>query len=157
MAAPLVTLADLAVATEADVPVEREDFARMVLEAASDVVREAAQQPTWTRDTVPVAARRIALWLARRTFLNPDAITRSNVGPLGEATVEDYARTLELTPAERSTLLRLAPVGADTGAGSLFLQPLAKSTPVVGGTIWTPDEAGSGFPMYQAGDVGEPL
>lgn len=155
MAEPLVTLEELAVVIEGDVPSEREDFALMVLEAASDVVREAALRLEWTRATVPAAAKRVALWLARRTFLNPDAIVRSNVGPLGESTVEDFARTLELTPAERATLAVFAPEGSG-GGGSLFVQPLAAETPLVDATIYVPDSAGTLFPMYDVNDIGAP-
>src|SRR5690349_9781314 len=54
----------------------------------------------------PRHAVMIAEQLAKRAYTNPDAIVASgSIGPIGgDRTVEDFARTFELTPAEAAYL-----------------------------------------------------
>lgn len=132
-----------------------DDFAQTIINSASLVVVETAGHPEWTRDTAPARARLIAAQLAKRTYLNPDAVVRSNVGPLGEATVEDFARTLELTAAERAELIALRPEG-DPSAGSLFVVNLGGPVVVESDTIYLSDSAGTLLAYHDPNDVGAP-
>lgn len=112
-------------------------FTTQILEAASEKVRLAARQPTWTRETAPIRARQIAWHLAGRSYANPGSLSRENIGPLGESRVEDLARALHLTAAEEVELEALAPAGAIPmpGQGTLWVQPLRLETPLDDGDI----------------------
>ena len=151
--ATIVTLSDL----DKWVPIDadQEPLAQVNLDAASLVVTDTAGHPEWTTTTAPARARLIAVQLAKRAFLNPNAIVRSAVGPLSEAQVEDYARTLEPTEAEREYLLSLRP-DAGSGGGSLFTLSLAGSAAYVPDTIYVTDLSGGLVPWYAVGEIGSP-
>lgn len=145
--ASLVTIPELAAwlavsgvtLTEADHP-----KAQVVLDAASLVVRDTASQPTWTDLTAPDRAKLITVQLAKRTYLNPDAVTSENVGPMGERRVEDFARTLELTAAETAELVKLAPADVlASQAGGLWIQPMANRPNAPDSTVYVTDSGGS--------------
>lgn len=155
----MIDVTDLADWIEGGIPADRVDFAEVNVAAAALIVAETAGHPEWNDLTpAPSRVRLIAIQLAKRSFLNPTAVVRSNVGPLGESIVEEYARTLELTDAEEAYLLGLTPGGAGggTGGGSLFVVNMGGAPSVMEHTIYTPDMSGGLFPMYAAGEIGSP-
>lgn len=124
----LVTIASLAVWCQQEIE-DDDAFAIKVVNAASIVVRNEAQHPEWTLaggTAAPAQAILIAEMLAKRTYLNPDAVTRSSVGPLSETTLDDFARTLELTDAEKDVLHGYWPGAEAPGPGGFWIQPLTK-------------------------------
>lgn len=123
--------------TPADTP-----KAQLVIDAASIVVQDAAAQPTWDLETTPARAKLITVQLAKRTYLNPDATSRTGVGPLSESTIEDFARTLELTPTERADLAAMAP-GVSASSGSLWTQPIEVRPSARPLDVYVADSSGS--------------
>jgi hypothetical protein len=152
--AALLTISELAVWAQETIEPD-DEWAAAVLEAASDVVRDAANQPTWLRTTAPPRARQIASHLAARSYKNPDSIVgEGNLGPVGgDRFVEELAKALHLTAAEREELGRLGPAGATAGKG-LWVQPF-NATPYTAGDIYLPDDSGSDWqiPYLADGDL----
>lgn len=122
--AALLTVTDLSVWTRTTITSD-DEFALAVVDGASLLVAETAGHPEWTIGTVPPRAKLIAILLAKRTYLNPDAISASNVGPIGERVVEDFARTMELTEAEIEALQALQGDGTGPDSG-LWIQPTSR-------------------------------
>lgn len=148
---------------------ERADY---FIQAASIVVADLAGHPDWlglnadggevetnqiteagvvmTVDGVVPAPRRavmIAEQLAKRAYENPNAVVaEGSLGPIGgDRIIEEYARTLEPTPAElayleeiRATTGIVPPVGA--GGGGLWVQPIeVRPRQSAGQTVWYND------------------
>lgn len=148
----LLTLGDLGIWVRETIS-GTDEFAITVVNAASLVVVEAAGHPEWTLGTAPPRARLIAQLLAKRTYLNPDAVVRSSVGPLGESIVEDFARTLELTPAERLELEELGGT-APTTSGEMFFLNLGGTPTTESTEIYLADSEGQLLLYQDEGDVG---
>lgn len=106
----LLTLDELRTWTRRTIA-DADPFATAVISAASlKVLNECNNPVEWVDvSTTPAMARMIAVQLAKRTYLNPDAIVApGGVGPIGgDRYVEDFARTLELTESELETLAKL--------------------------------------------------
>ena len=97
-------------------PLENPAYGDYCMRNASLIVADAAGHPDWVgvaadgTDIVPVAAPRravmIAEQLAKRSYLNPNAVVREgSVGPIGgDQTIEEFARTFELTEVEAAYL-----------------------------------------------------
>jgi len=97
-------------------PLDNPAYGDYCIQAASVLVAEAAGRPDWIgvaadgTEMVPVAAPRravmIAEQLAKRSYLNPEAIVaEGSIGPIGgDRTIEDFARTFEFTPVEQAYL-----------------------------------------------------
>lgn len=153
-AGDLLTRTELGVWARATIAAD-DEFATKTISGASLVVRLAAKHAEWTYDDAPEIARLIAAQLAKRSYLNPDAVVRSGVGPLSEATVEDYARTMELTPYEREQL-EIAGAVVTSDAGQMFIMNMGGAPTPTERTIYVPDLAGTLLPMYESGDVGAP-
>lgn len=145
---PLLTVAQLAVWAQQEID-DDDEFALVVIEAASLVVAEKAAHLDWIEIIAPAVAltpapsraRLIATQLAKRTFLNPHAVLwEGNIGPIGgDKLVEDFSRTLELTLVESAELEAMQPAGAATGNG-LWVQPVETGRVAVGSTtIYLPD------------------
>lgn len=149
--APLLTMAELRTWTRREIA-DDDAFALAVIDAASLKVRQAASQPDWTIDTVVPAARLIAIQLAKRTYLNPDAvIAEGGIGPIGgDRYIEDFARTLELTDLEREDLEGMSPAAATAGNG-LWVQPMTRGDLESTETVYYFDDSGSDWaiPMYE--------
>lgn len=152
---PLMTYDEMSVWCQETITVDNA-FATFNMRAASLIVRETAGHPEWDATTVPPRAKLIAAQLAKRSYLNPNATVRSAVGPLSESTVEDFARTLELTPYERNQLIEIGGLTPQQGGEVYFLNLGGPDPLVTDGTVYTRDAAGTLFPMYESGDVGAP-
>lgn len=142
--AALVTISELSAWARQEVGYD-DAWAITVLEAASELVRSAAGQPTWERATAPARAKQICAHVAARTYLNPDSVSsEGNLGPLGgDRIVEELAKALHLTAAERDELGAMAPAGGGAGGrGGLWVQPI-NSTPLEGGDVYLADDSGS--------------
>jgi hypothetical protein len=134
-------------------PLEDVAYGEYCREAASVIVSNRALRYGWVgldADELPVevvpAPRRavmIAEQLAKRAYQNPDAIVaEGGIGPIGgDRTVEDFARTFELTPAEMEYLDGLAIGGASASTNSIgTIGVTVRPSALVGtGAIWIPD------------------
>lgn len=150
---PMLSPATLALIAREE-PLSDPDYADYCIESASYLVADEGNHPEWigldaTGATVPVVpARRrvvmIAEQLAKRAYLNPDAIVaEGNIGPIGgDRTVEDFARTFEFTPAEQEYLQTMA-LGTTGGGSALWTLTIESGTGVIprlpDGTINLPD------------------
>lgn len=153
MATPLLGIPDLGTWTRQEIGYD-DAWAAAVLEAASDLVRSAAQHPEWTAQTVPARARQICAHVAARTYLNPDSVSgEGGIGPIGgDRIVEELAKALHLTAAERDELEGMSPSGANGGGGGLWVQPI-NATPVEEGDVYLADDSGSDWMIpYLAAD-----
>ena len=127
--------------------VAADPFAALVLQTATEIVCDAASQPNWQIQsppvTVPRKAIRICMFLAVRTYLNPDGTVAEAVGPLNERRPESMAiaaMNMQLLPDEETELSGLAPDGS-TG---LWVQPTTRTDD--GGedpAVYIPDDSGS--------------
>lgn len=155
-AAPLLSLAELGIIARQEIAPD-DGFAGFIIAAASEAVRAAAQQPTWTAETAPLRARQICGHLAARSYLNPDSVQyQGAIGPIGgDRIVEDLARALHLTDVERAELAAMSPSAGQ--GGGLWIQPVG-STAQQRGDIYLPDDTGSDWWIpYLADDDFEAL
>ena len=151
---PLLTAATLGLLADEQPDLENAAYGTYCIQAASVLVADAAGHPDWIGvsasggDMIPVAAPRravmIAEQLAKRSYLNPNAVTREgNVGPIGgDTTIEDFARTFEFTPLEAAYLAEqkaLSPLVATTGTGLWVLNIEVRPYPQDWATIYLPD------------------
>lgn len=107
---PLITEAELATICQLDaIPTERAAFATLVIDLASDLIRDTAEHKEWTAADVPFKAKLITLLVAKRTFQNPNnVVAEGGLGPLGgDRFLDMHAMGLYLTEAERDELLGL--------------------------------------------------
>jgi hypothetical protein len=100
-------------------------FAELMLELASNKVTDYCGHPEWETsgvgdDEPPRAARRIALFMAKRVFENPDAEVAWGVGPLNARSIDWQAYGLTLTPPEEAELAALAAAISDAETGGLW-------------------------------------
>jgi hypothetical protein len=145
--ATLITLEKLATWARQDAAVVAADpFAALVLQTATEIVCDTAEQPNWELQDPPVVvprkALRVCMFLAGRTYLNPDGTIAENVGPLGERRPEAMAlaaANMALLPAEEQLLLTLAPDGS-TG---LWIQPTTRGDDPIDDVVYLPDSSGS--------------
>lgn len=109
-----------------------DDYANIIISAASNAVRDAARQAGWVRlddgdvagtgqTEAPSSAQDITLWLALRAYSNPRNLARKTTGPISESYFENGVYGLELTPDERTRLEGMRTEGA---GGGLWAQPI---------------------------------
>lgn len=164
----LVPIADLITLAELDVWIPDETLdvnnarAKIVISAASLLVCETAGHPEWTPLTAPGRAILITTQLAKRAYLNPDAERSFSLGPLGGSTVEDYARTLELTPYERGILEGYNPAGTpeEQAAGFIFSLGTYNRRVGIASSVVLNDTSGSGLLYAVEGETsafGDPV
>jgi hypothetical protein len=145
--ATLVSMEQFAVWTRQDLATMAADpFATLVLQTATEIVCDTAEQPNWETQSPPVAvprkAVRICMFLAGRTYLNPDGTVAENVGPLGERRPESMAiaaANMALLPAEEEQLLTLVP----DGPAGLWIQPTTRMDDAEDDVVYLPDSSGS--------------
>jgi hypothetical protein len=153
--ATLIDLAKFATWARQDISVVSADpFAALVLQTATEIVCDTADQPNWELQTPPVVvprkALRICMFLCGRTYLNPDGTVSTNVGPLGERVPEKMAiaaQNMELLPAEIDTLEGLKP----DGNLGLWIQPTTRLQESTLDTVFLADDSGSDW-MIPYGD-----
>lgn len=145
--ATLISIEQFATWARQDVAVVAADpFAQLVLQTATEIVCDEAEQPNWELQTpavaVPRKAQRICMFLAGRTYLNPDGTVSEQVGPLSERRPEAMAMAaanMQLLPAEEQDLHTLRP---DSSTG-LWIQPTTRWDAVEDDTVYLPDSSGS--------------
>ena len=151
---PLLNAETLGLLVDEPDGLENPAYGDYCIQGASVIVADAAGHPDWigvapdgTAMTAVVAPRRavmIAEQLAKRSYKNPDAIvSEGNVGPIGgDRTVEEFARTFELTEVEAAYLESVKVDTGIVGGGSPQLWTLEivnrPYTPNWA-TIWLPD------------------
>jgi hypothetical protein len=120
----LLTMTDLRTWTRDDSIADDDPFALAIIDGVSLLVSEEASHPEWDVATVPPRAKLIACLVAKRNYLNPDAVRSTSVGPVSEQTLDDFVRTMELTEAESEALRAMAGDGGTPGSSSdLWLLP----------------------------------
>ena len=147
----LITLEELATWTRQDIAVVAEDpFAQLVITTASEIVSDAAQQPNWIDQNpvvaVPRTAKRITMFLAGRTYLNPDGEISTSVGPLGSRVPDKMAMAaanMSLLDEERLQLEALA-----SPPGGLFTIATTNQDVTADTTVWLPAEGGGDWLPY---------
>lgn len=145
--ATLISMEQFATWTRQDVgAVSADPFATLVLQTATEIVCDTAEQPNWELQTpavvVPRKAKRVMMFLAGRTYLNPDGTISESVGPINERRPEAMAMAaanMQLLPGEEQLLLTLAPDGS-TG---LWIQPTTREDMLLDDTVYLPDSSGS--------------
>lgn len=152
---PLLSVEELAIWARQDIAVD-DAFALAVIDAASLKTRSETKQWLWDLSTIPPEARLVCIQLAKRTYLNPDAIvSEGGIGPIGgDRYVEDFARTLEFTDAELAVLSEASGAAAAAGNG-LWIQPTSNGEMLgIDRDVYLFDDSGSdwGIPMYR--DIG---
>lgn len=147
----LLTVDELATWTRQDIAtVAADPFAELVLTTASELIADTANQPNWLNQTPPVAvprvAKRICMFLAGRTYLNPDGEISTSVGPLGSRVPEKMAMAaanMSLLEDERLQLESLA-----SPPGGLFTIATTNQDVAADTTVWLPVEGGGDWLPY---------
>jgi hypothetical protein len=145
--ATLISMEQFATWTRQDVGIVAADpFATLVLQTATEIVCDTAEQPNWELQSPPVVvprkASRICMFLAGRTYLNPDGTVSEAVGPLNERRPEAMAMAaanMQLLPGEIDDLLTLVP----DGPAGLWVQPTTRTDAVEDDAVYLPDDSGS--------------
>lgn len=161
---PLLTIAELSIWAQRDIDAD-DPFANSVIDAASMLVRLYGSA-NWTIESAPPRAKLIATLMARDYFKNPDRITSEGVGPLSERRIDDVARGMVVTDAEKAELAALAagsPIVQPAGGGAELwsitttrgVVEMDRGRPV-GGTRYAYDSNGMLFPWSAIGDNLEP-
>ena len=80
-------------------------YTDVITESASQIVRDTARRPSWGVDplgegevSAPPRARIIALWLAKRAWLNTGNLQRRTAGPISDTFFDTGIRGLGLEP-----------------------------------------------------------
>jgi hypothetical protein len=155
----LITERELALWTQTpEEAIASDPFAAEVREKVSDYVRSVAGQTraTWTVATLPYDARVIVLWMAKRTYSNPDQVVQESVGPLSERRLDEAAMGMALTESERETLEGYKSSGA---GGGLYTMSIDDSRPgATQAVVFVPDDSYSDWyiPMFNPLDPGDP-
>jgi hypothetical protein len=124
-----------------------DDFATVVMAAASLKVRRVARHPEWTgldgAFPAPVDAITIAEMLAARTYLNgiEGEISSSIAGAISTTLIREYAEALRLTDAEIETLEAFIGNEDGYGGGGLYLIHVTRGP--VETTVALYDDSGS--------------
>ena len=160
MADELITERELALWTQTpEATIAADPFAAEVREKVSDFVRFVAGQTreTWTTATVPYDARVIILWMAKRTYQNPDQVVQEGLGPLSERRLDEAALGMALTESERETLEGYRPGGAP-GSGLYVISTAGPAPATQQAVVFVPDDSYSDWyiPMFSEGDPGDP-
>lgn len=102
-----------------------DSYTELIMEGASAVVRDTAEQPNWVLEVVndppdvlvPARARFIALYLAKRAWEDEGNLSRRTSGPISFSFREDGVYGLNLEPAELEWLQGHRP----DGGGGIFI------------------------------------
>lgn len=110
----LVSVPELATWARTDIDSD-DPFAVMLLGQLTDMLHDAGD-PTWTTETLPRRAKRIALELAKNYYLNPDLNVSETTGPVAERKADAAVRAMEFTEDELAIIASLVDTAAaDTG------------------------------------------
>lgn len=102
-----------------------DEYTDLIMQAASAVVRDTAEQPNWVLEVVadppdvlvPARGRFIALYLAKRAWLDQGNLARRTAGPISLSFREDGVYGLNLEPSELEWLQGHRP----GGGGGIFI------------------------------------
>jgi hypothetical protein len=96
-----------------------DDYTEFMMQAASDLVRETAEQPNWVLEVVdsgdvlaPTRARIIATYVAKRAWQDKGNLVRRTAGPISQTFADGGVTGLSLTPEEREWLNGRRPGGS---------------------------------------------
>lgn len=129
----LITVKELSVALQmGESGLEGTDsYALMIVEHASNAVRDYARKQGWVRnlsdpaiageEVAPATAREITTWVAVRAYTNPRNLSRRGSGPISES-FENGLWALELTPSEKERIDRIT--GGGSSGDGLWILPI---------------------------------
>jgi hypothetical protein len=147
---PLLDLETLALVARQE-PLTNVPWATYCINAASVIVADTANHSDWlgldadgVEIPVVAAPRRavmIAEQLAKRAYLNPDAIVaEGSIGPIGgDRMIEEFARTFELTETEKATLAAIAADAYPAASGLSVINIQVRPKRSLLTTIFIPD------------------
>lgn len=153
----LETLEHLAILSKKDpAVVEADPFAQLIMEKATELcVATAAIPAGWELDgtLVPGRVRTICLFVAFRTYNNPNSVINSGVGPISESILAQHAAAMTLTDAEREELTQ---IGEANGQGGLWVMQTTGGPETIMDTQFLPDSSPTDWwiPYFANGDVG---
>lgn len=153
----LETLEHLAILSKKDpAVVEADPFAQLIMEKATELcVSTAAIPDGWELDgtLVPGRVRTICLFVAFRTYNNPNSVINSGVGPISESILAQHAAAMTLTDAEREELTQ---IGEANGQGGLWVMQTTAGPETIMDTQFLPDSSPTDWwiPYFANGDVG---
>lgn len=145
--ATLISIEQFATWARQDIAtVAADPFATLVLQTATEIVCDTAEQANWELQsppvTIPRKAKRICMFLAGRTYLNPDGTVSEQVGPISERRPEAMAiaaANMQLLPGELNELETLVP----DGPAGLWVQPTTRADASEDDTVYLRDDSGS--------------
>lgn len=149
---PLVSVSELAVWVQEDIP-EGDEYANLVVKAATVAVTSYADMdPAWSLETAPDRIKNIVAQIAKRNWINPSRLTREgSIGPIGgDAYVAAMAAGMDLTDYEMSEISRLAE-GPTPGAGNLSILTFTTGRGVHRDPLYLQDNRGSTIPFLDHG------
>lgn len=138
----LITQAELATICRLDaIPADRVAYATMVIDLASDLIRDEARHKEWvgsggdgvTTVDVPFKAKLICLLVSKRAYQNPKMVkSEGGVGPIGGDTFADaFAAGLELTEVEKADLQAMRGVDGTGDPNGLWIMTNSGGPPEV--------------------------
>jgi hypothetical protein len=150
MADPLASSSDLAAWLRVSFSAADEEWADLLLDAVSVLVRSERPELTWT--PVPDLARVVTLEVAARVWRNPDAATSVSVstGPFGKSLTfaDPRAVGLYLSSDDKAQLARI-PGARIKGLHTISTTRVDPET----NTVFVPTVGGPEFPWYPGGDI----
>lgn len=144
---PLVSISELAVWVQEDIP-EDDEYANLVVRAATVAVTSYADMdPAWTLGTAPSRIRNIVAQIAKRNWINPTRLTREgSIGPIGgDAYVAAMAAGMDLTDYEMAEIARLSSGGSPPGSGNMSILTFTTGRGTPQGPLYLQDNRGSGI------------
>ena len=157
MPTPIISVADLRISARKPNLALDDPTAVWVVEQASAAICDYANRPSWedefsTEPPAPRAAKRVALAVATRVFLNPQLERSSSIGPLSSSYHEHWALGFNLADVEKEIIDKAT--GAADGGNWLGVMTLAGSRSY-DKTLYLPDESGSDWhiPYFDTDDV----
>lgn len=129
-------------------------YAELILEQASNSVRDYMRQPGWVtadppgdgQTVAPQVARDVTLWVAARAYTNPKNLERRTAGPISETFRDVGVLGVELTESEKERL------GTPAGRSSNGLWVLQTSTPGGVSKVYLPDRPGATYLLMAEGE-----
>ena len=144
--AELITESEMALWTQRTVAeLQADPFAAEVRTKVGDYLCFLAGHPTdWDATSAPIDVRTIAIWMVRRTYINPDQETSSTVGPLASRTLDEAALAMALTESEAATLARYASEASGTNGG-LWTMSIGGAAATLQPTVYLGDDSQTGL------------
>ena len=152
MTAPLATPLDLAAWLRVSFDAAEQQWADLVLDAVSTLVRSERPELPWSTGDVPDLARLVTLEVAARVWRNPDAATSvtTTTGPFGKTVSfsDPESIGLYLSDRDKAQLARIPGVKIK-GLHTISTTRVDPESD----TVFVPTQGGPDFPWYPGGEI----